>query len=117
MQLWPARHPGDVDEVGVSLERARPRPLLELDDDVRRLARLRVHAGQDDVSALARQRQRVLDEHLDLPQPRVSEVSSQDRQAGTPRRLLGRRGSTEARVDARLQHLLDERVCTSVDQQ
>lgn len=60
-------------------------PLLELDDDVRRVSRARVHTGQDDVGALGGQRQLVLNEHLDVVQSSVEEVRAKGGQAPLPR--------------------------------
>ena len=66
-------------------------PLLELDHDVRRLAGTRVYAAQQCVDSTARQRQLVLEQHLDLVETRVLKVAGENGEAALPRALLGRR--------------------------
>jgi hypothetical protein len=95
------RHHTQID--GVLEQRGRT-PLLELDDDVRRLSGPRVHAAQHDVGAVAGQRQLVLDQHLHVVEPGLHEVGGQRVQAALPGPDLGRRGRTGQAVPV----LLDE---------
>ncbi|GGB91172.1 hypothetical protein GCM10011314_33770 [Knoellia flava] len=45
-------------------------------------------AGEDDISTLARERQTVLEKHLDVAQPSVYEVGTQRRDRALPRVTL-----------------------------
>ncbi len=67
------------------LEALRVAPLLELDDEVGRPAGLRMAAGEDDVGTFARERELVLDHHLDVVESRRDEVGPQRRDAALPR--------------------------------
>jgi len=70
----------DIDESFGLLVAGGVGPLLELDDDERVLAGLRVDAGQHGVDAPAGQRQLVLDQYFNLVQVGVGEVLGQDGQ-------------------------------------
>ncbi len=58
----------------------RVRPLLQFDHDERVFAGSRVDAGDDHVDAPARERQLVLDEDLDLGEPRLVEILGEHRE-------------------------------------
>lgn len=65
----------DLDEsVGVC-RHSRPGPLLQLDDHVGRVAARRMHAGEDDVGTLRRERESILEQDLDVTEPCVTEVA------------------------------------------
>ncbi|TXK34007.1 hypothetical protein [Nonomuraea sp. C10] len=65
MQRLAARHAVHDHQVLSGLRGLGPAPLLELDHHVRVLARTRMHPGEHDVGASARQGELVLHEHLD----------------------------------------------------
>ena len=77
-------------DVGRPLEQLGLAPLLELDNDVRVPACSRVEPAQDDVGALAREREAVLEQDLDLVEAGLDQVSRQDVEAALPRADLSR---------------------------
>ncbi len=79
----------DPHQVGAVLEPLGRAPLLELDDHVGGMARLRMAPGEHDVRAFAGEGQLVLDEHLDVVQAGVEQVCPQGREAAAPGALLG----------------------------
>ena len=85
-----SRHTVDNDQLGRLLEQGRSAPLLELDHDVRILARAGPHTGQYRVDPHAGQRQMVLDKYLDLVETGVHEILREDRQAALQRTPFGR---------------------------
>ena len=58
----------DIDQLRIVLEGVGSGPLLEFDDDVGRLTRSRVGAGEDGVHPLGGQRELVLQQHGDVPE-------------------------------------------------
>lgn len=64
------------------------RPLLELHQHIRRLARLRVHTAQEGVDALRGVRQLVLQQHFNVPETSLLEVGQKWRKAQLPRTQL-----------------------------
>ena len=79
-----------------SRDRCRPkiRPDCSRRPGQHRLPGPRMHAAQDDVGALAGQRQLVLDQHLDVIEAGLHQVGGQRVQAALPGPDLGRRGRT-----------------------
>ena len=73
-----------VAQRGIVLVGQRLAPLFEFHHDVGGFPGRGVHAGKDDVGALAVQRERVLQHHLDVPQSGVVERSRQDGKAALP---------------------------------
>ena len=98
--------PGDRHQDVAVFEALRGGPLLQLDHEVSRTPRPRRRAGQDDVGALARQRQLVLDQHLDATQAGAVEVGGERRKAPLPRATLAGGGT----VTGDYGHLLSEPV-------
>jgi hypothetical protein len=88
----------DQHELRVALPLPGAAPLLELHDDVRRLAGAGVRPGQDDVHTLGRQRQVVLEEDLDPVQAGLHEVLREDGEAPLPAPHLCRGGSASRAV-------------------
>ncbi len=86
------------------------RPLLELDDDVRRVSRPRVHTREDDVGTLGRERELVLDEHLDVVESSIEQVRAKGRDAPLPRAALAGGGG----VTGLDRHLFGKAVCQMV---
>lgn len=95
----------DQHEMVVVLEQVRLAPLLELDHDVGVLTCPRVDTGEYDVRSLAGEGKLVLDEHLDLAEPRLDEVPRQHGHAPRPGVPLGRgRKSARGRLEMIGQH-------------
>jgi hypothetical protein len=75
-------------EFRVAVDNAGARPLFELHDDVGNRLTDRMPTGQYYVSAQTRQRELVLDEHLDIAEIGVDQVLREDRKTRRPRLLL-----------------------------
>jgi hypothetical protein len=82
------------DELGVVLEQLGVRPLLQLEDDVRRAVPPGMLSGQDNVDALAAEGKLVLQQRLDVLQPGLKQVGCQDAQARVPGAHLRGGGAT-----------------------
>lgn len=87
------RVPVDQHQLAVVLPRPRLAPLLQLDDDIRRLLRPGMLAGEDDVRTFRGERQVVLDQDLDVVQAGLDEVLREDREAAFPGGDLGGGGA------------------------
>lgn len=94
----------DDDQFRIAFPRCSGTPLLEFNDDIRRRAGLWVPARQDSVRPLGRQRQLVLQQHLDVAQTGLKEHIRQAGQASLPRTDLRRRRA----VSGPVQHLLEQ---------
>lgn len=110
MQLRSARHARYLDQVRVVLVPVRRRPLLELDDHIRRSAGVGVRPGEDYVGALRGERQVVFDQHLYVAEPCIGEIAGEHRQASTPRLLFGWAGPSARAEQHLFQQLLSQRI-------
>ena len=81
----------DADQRIAVVERLRVAPLLQLDDDVRRLAGAWMATGQHDIRTLAGERELVLQDHFDVDQAGINKVGPQPREAARPGAPLSRR--------------------------
>ncbi len=90
VQLGFPRHVVDQHAARILVPHLGVAPLLQFDHHVRVAAGAPIDPREHHVRALTGQRQLVLDEHLDLAQPRLGEVLGEDREAAFPGPHLGR---------------------------
>jgi len=94
----------DQYEFAVVLPRFGLASLLQLDDDVRRFAGLRMLSGEYDIGSFGGQRQVVLEQYFNLLETGLQEVLGEDGQASFPGSDLGGCGASACVVA----HLLGE---------
>ena len=81
----------EVDHIVGTVDHRGLRPLLELNDHIRRFARLRVVPAHHNICTLTGQRESILDEHFGVVEASVFEIADEHAQAALPRAHLSLR--------------------------
>ena len=98
--------PIDSDQARIALVNVSIAPLLQLDDDERRLAGAGVLAGQNGVYAAAAERQPVFQQYLDVTEPGLDKIVGEYRDTALPRTGLARRRPCAVPEPGLLEHQL-----------